>query len=97
MCSVAVGRSFNTYEKGLPDHLCPPPGYDSVVGEVSCLFEGIIGGKVSKQRRSAAVHRTPKCLVRQSVIQAVLVYSAGQSVCMRKSLLADICSHRQAG
>lgn len=33
--SVAVGRPFVTQEGFLPPELCPPDGYDSVVGEVS--------------------------------------------------------------
>ena len=36
ICNVAVGRAFCTKEMGpLPPERCPPPGYDSVVGEVS--------------------------------------------------------------
>lgn len=34
MASVTVGRAYCTDEGELPNHLCPPPGYDSVVGEV---------------------------------------------------------------
>eukprot|EP00752_Nemacystus_decipiens_P006890 g6189.t1 len=34
VCNVAVGRSYNTYEGYLPPHLCPPSGFDSVIGEV---------------------------------------------------------------
>lgn len=40
VCNVTVGRSYNTHEGFLPDNLCPPPGCDSVIGEVSCLLDG---------------------------------------------------------
>lgn len=39
VCNVAVGRAYCTKELQLPAASCPPPGYDSVVGEVS-LFRG---------------------------------------------------------
>eukprot|EP00904_Undaria_pinnatifida_P004166 jgi/Undpi1/13750/HiC_scaffold_9.g03403.m1 len=32
--SVVVGRPFNTTEARLPADMCPPQGYDAVVGEV---------------------------------------------------------------
>lgn len=35
MASVAVGKAFKTTEGILDSSQCPPPGYDSVVGEVS--------------------------------------------------------------
>lgn len=67
VCDIAVGRSYNTYEGSLPTHLCPPPGFDSVIGEVSCLFGGIAvvpsgEGLYDKRRHQPCV---PSCLVRQ--------------------------------
>jgi len=35
ICNVAVGRAYCTTEGSLPRTMCPPQGYDSVVGEVS--------------------------------------------------------------
>lgn len=37
MASVAIGKPFRTFESRLEPERneCPPPGYDSVVGEVS--------------------------------------------------------------
>eukprot|EP00903_Cladosiphon_okamuranus_P011897 g11174.t1 len=35
ICNVAVGRAYRTQATGLLPENCPPPGYDSVVGEVS--------------------------------------------------------------
>ncbi|CAN0439786.1 unnamed protein product, partial [Ectocarpus sp. 12 AP-2014] len=34
VASVAVGRTFKTKSTRLPANQCPPPGYQSVVGEV---------------------------------------------------------------
>lgn len=34
VASVAVGKAFLTFEGKLPPELCPPDGYDSVVGQV---------------------------------------------------------------
>ena len=37
LTSVAVGRPFTTMQGRLEpsDNLCPPPGFDSVIGEVT--------------------------------------------------------------
>jgi hypothetical protein len=32
VCDVAIGKTYDTTEGFLPDHMCPPSGYDSVVG-----------------------------------------------------------------
>jgi hypothetical protein len=38
LCSVAIGLPFKTKLGELPTELCPPTGYDSVVGEAGlCL------------------------------------------------------------
>lgn len=36
LTSVAIGRAFTTMQGKLKpeDNLCPPPGFDSVIGEV---------------------------------------------------------------
>jgi hypothetical protein len=34
LCNVAVGSTFRTTEGFLPKEQCPPPGYNSVTGEV---------------------------------------------------------------
>lgn len=33
--TIAVGKAYTTTQGFLPHNMCPPPGYDSVVGEVS--------------------------------------------------------------
>ncbi len=35
ICNVAVGKAYSTTEGFLPPNMCPPRGFDSVVGEVS--------------------------------------------------------------
>ncbi|CAM9267091.1 unnamed protein product, partial [Hapterophycus canaliculatus] len=34
VANVSAGNAYRTTEGKLPDHMCPPQGYDSVVGEV---------------------------------------------------------------
>lgn len=38
LCNVAIGKSFNTQLGELPANQCPPPGFDSVVGEVGAVL-----------------------------------------------------------
>lgn len=39
LSSVTVGRAFITHQGKLPPDQCPPPGFDSVVGEVRKVRE----------------------------------------------------------
>lgn len=34
MANVAVGRAYTTQEGELPSNMCPPEGFDSVIGQV---------------------------------------------------------------
>lgn len=62
ICNVAVGRAYCTTELQIPPEQCPPPGYDSVVGEVSLfcreerldgalLFRALFLWRVCEKRR----------------------------------------------
>lgn len=37
MANIAVGRPYTTQEGELPSTMCPPDGFDSVIGEVRAL------------------------------------------------------------
>lgn len=53
--SVVVGRPFKTHEGQLPPEMCPPQGYDAVLGEVNSQDESLVDSSSGPSRVPVAI------------------------------------------
>lgn len=61
VADVAAGKAYLTQERRLSDDMCPPPGYDSVVGEV----------RGPKRKRFDSLARFRICTSNRQLLSAV--------------------------